>query len=221
MARTSARWSSKSHCSEFMAKKPINGDERARHLLAQEAARIIVDQGIRDYRLAKKKAAERLGLSTRGALPRNAEIEQAISDHLSLFGGESHAGMLRDMRMLALDAMALFEAFSPRLVGPVLAGTADENSAINLHVFTDSAEQFAGQLETLGYNYRPYERRLKSHRGRGASPETYVGFQFKLEHTYVEATVFPVDGIRQAPISPIDGRPMRRADTKAVRDLLN
>ena len=36
----------------------------------------------------------------------------------------------------------------------------------------------------------------------------------------IEATVFPVDGVRQAPISPIDGRPMRRADAQAVRELL-
>jgi hypothetical protein len=36
----------------------------------------------------------------------------------------------------------------------------------------------------------------------------------------VQATIFPVDGIRQAPISPIDGKPMKRADEKAVRELL-
>ena len=57
-----------------MARKNSNGDNRARQVLAQEAARIIVDQGIRDYRVAKIKAAERLGLNTRGALPGNAEI---------------------------------------------------------------------------------------------------------------------------------------------------
>jgi hypothetical protein len=32
--------------------------------------------------------------------------------------------------------------------------------------------------------------------------------------------VFPVDGIRQAPMSPIDGKPMRRADKDAVQELL-
>ena len=65
-----------------MAKKTPNDDDRARQLLAQEAARIIVDQGLRDYRVAKIKAAERLGMNSRGALPGNAEIEQAISEHL-------------------------------------------------------------------------------------------------------------------------------------------
>ena len=176
-----------------------NGD-RARQTLAQEAARIIVEQGIRDYRVAKMKAAEHLGMNTRGALPGNAEIELAISNHLVLFGGDSHSDFLQLMRETALSAMDLLSAYTPRLIGPVLHGTADENSAINLHVFADSPESVATQLDVMGYSYRSYERRLKASRGRGTKPETFAGFQFELEDACVEATVFPVDGIRQAPI---------------------
>lgn len=203
-------------------KRNGNGnDDRARQTVAQEAARIIVEQGIRDYRVAKVKAAERLGMNTRGALPRNAEIELAISNHHALFGGESHADFLRLMREAALSAMDLLRDFTPRLVGPVLQGTADENSAINLHVFCDSPESIAMQLADNGLSYRPYERRLKTSRGKGATPDTFVGFQFDYEGECVEATVFPVDGIRQSPISPIDGKPMKRADEKGVRALLD
>ncbi len=187
-------------------------------MVAQEAARIIVDQGIRDYRVAKIKAAERLGLSTRGSLPRNVEIERAVSEHLQLFRHDSHADFLRTMRVAALSAMGLLSPFTPRLVGPVLHGTADANASVNLHVFTDSAEAVALRLFELGISYRPYERRLKSRRD---SADLYAGFQFHYENASVEATVFPVDGIRQAPISPIDGKPMRRADDKSVRELLN
>jgi hypothetical protein len=75
-------------------------------------------------------------------------------------------------------------------------------------------------LHDLGYKYKSYERRLKTSRGRGATPDTFAGFQFEYEGKRVEATVFPVDGIRQAPISPIDGKPMQRADVKAVGVLL-
>ena len=154
-------------------------------MVAQEAARIIVNQGIRDFGLAKKKAAERLGLTDRGSLPGNAEIELAVSEHLQLFAGESHS--------------------------------ADANSAVNLHVFADSAESVAHALDLRGLNYKPYERRLKSRRDRA---ETYAGFEFHHGEAAVQATVFPVDGIRQAPISPVDGKPMKRADEKAVRELL-
>jgi hypothetical protein len=186
-------------------------------MVAQEAARIIVNQGIRDYGLAKKKAAERLGLRDRGSLPGNAEVEHAVSEHLQLFAGESHGDLLHSLRQAALSAMQMLATFRPRLVGPVLNGTADANSAVNLHVFADSAESVAHALDRNGLSYKPYERRLKSRRDRA---QTYAGFEFHHGEAAVQATVFPVDGIRQAPISPIDGKPMRRADEKAVRELL-
>lgn len=201
-----------------MAKKNTNGNERARRMVAQEAARIIVNQGIRDYRAAKMKAAERLGLNTRGSLPGNPEIERALEEHHQLFGGDSHAVLLRSMRRAALSAMAMLDAYTPRLVGPVLIGTADANSAINLHVFADNAEAVATTLTSLSIPYRPYERKLKSRRDRA---ETYAGFEFEHEESAVQATVFPVDGIRQAPLSPIDGKPMERADEDKVRALLD
>lgn len=191
--------------------------QRSRHVVAQEAARIIVNHGVRDYRAAKQKAAERLGLSTRGALPGNAEVEAAVAEHLQLFGGEEHADQLRLMRTAALSAMEILSSFEPRLVGPVLAGTADENSAVNLHVFTDSPESVAFELGDIGIHFRAYERRLKSRRGR---VETYAGYEFRHSNESIQATIFPVDGIRQAPISPINGKPMKRVDADAVQELL-
>ncbi len=206
--------------SEPMARKPSSGDDRARQVLAQEAARIIVDQGVRDYRVAKTKAADRLGMSTRGSLPGNSEIELAVNKHLLLFGGESHADHLRAMRDAAISAMQMLEEFAPRLVGPVLSGIADENSAINLHVFADSSEAVATFLADRDISCRLYERRLKSRRGRNVSPDTFAGFEFEHGGESIEATVFPIDGIRQAPISPIDRKPIKRADVKAVSALL-
>ena len=201
-----------------MAKKnKSNESERARLMVAQEAARIIVNQGIRDYGLAKKKAADRLGLGARGSLPGNAEIEQAVSEHLQLFAGESHSDLLRSMRLTALSAMEVLARFSPRLVGPVLNGTADANSAVNLHVFADSPEAVAMFLDERGISYRAYERRLKSRRDQA---DTYAGYEFNHGDAPVQATVFPVDGIRQAPMSPVDGKPMQRADTRALQDLI-
>ena len=200
-----------------MPRRRNNDSERARLVLAQEAARIIVDHGIRDYRVAKQKAAERLGVGTRGSLPGNAEIESAVADYLQLFGGESHGDLLRVMRTTALSAMELLNDFSPRLVGPVLVGTADENSAINLHLFTDSPEMVAIKIGDMGINFHPYERRLKSRRGQ---LEMYPGFEFSHHSETIQATVFPVDGIRQAPMSPVDGKPMKRMDSNGVQELL-
>ena len=201
-----------------MGRKSATVNDRARQVLAQEAARIIVDQGIQDFRLAKLKAAERLGMTDRGSLPGNAEIEAAVSEHLLLFGRESHLDLLASLRRTALAAMQLLAQFSPRLVGPVLNGTAAANSAVNLHVFSDTPELVAIQLDANQMGYRPFERRLKSRRDR---VDTYAGFRFVQDDAPIEATVFPVDGMRQAPISPVDGKPMRRADLVAVEKLLS
>lgn len=200
-----------------MSRRQTSETGHARQLVAQEAARIIVNHGVRDYRQAKQKAAERLGFSARDSLPGNAEIETAVVEHLQIFGGDSHEDYLRLMRVAALATMQLLASFAPRLVGPVLAGTADENSVINLHVFADSPEAVALELDDIGLQFRPYERRLKSRRNQ---VETYAGFQFHHNNSSIEATVFPVDGIRQAPMSPIDGKPMRRVDSNGVQELL-
>jgi len=200
-----------------VARKRTSESERARQVVAQEAARIIVTQGVRDYRLAKQKAAERLGATGRGSLPGNAEIEAAVADHLLIFNGEEHGDLLRLMRTAALSAMELLNDFSPRLVGPVLAGTADENSAVNLHAFADSPEMLAMEIGDMGIQFRSYERRLKTRRGQ---VEVFAGFEFNHQNEMIQATVFPIDGIRQAPMSPIDGKPMKRADKNAVQELL-
>ncbi len=201
-----------------MGKRMESVNDRARQMLAQEAARIIVEQGIQDFRLAKTKAAERLGLSGRGSLPGNSEIQDAVSEHLKLFGRESHLNLLQMMRRAALSAMEILSPFSPRLVGPVLNGTAAANSAVNLHVFSDTPELIAMKLDEQQMSYKAYERRLKSRRDYA---ETFAGFRFLHDESSIEATVFPIDGMRQAPISPVDGRPMKRADHSAVRMLLD
>ncbi len=190
---------------------------RTRQLLAREAARIIADQGIQNYRRAKMKAAERLGFRERGALPSNTEIESALIEHHRLFGASDHSRLLDRLRRIALQVMHRFAEFRPRLVGPVLAGTAASHSAINLHLFADSPEEVAWQLDGEQTAYRLYERRLKS---RQDQLHAYPGYRFRCAEATVEATVFPEKGLRQAPISPVDGRPMRRADTRKLEKLL-
>jgi hypothetical protein len=50
---------------------------QARRLIAAEAARIMATQAQSNYRIAKQKAAQRLGINIRMALPSNVEVEIA------------------------------------------------------------------------------------------------------------------------------------------------
>lgn len=107
--------------------------------------------------------------------------------------------------------------FQPRLVGPVLAGTASGHSEINLHLFSESPEAVSIRLEERGVPHEVVERRLRYERDRAVS---YPAVRFVAGRQTVDAVVFPVDGIRQSPASPVDGRPMRRASAAEVESLL-
>ena len=114
--------------------------QRNRVRIAQEAARLMSEHGIRDFHHAKLKAAERLGILDTQALPRNLEIEQALREHQRLFLADSQPQLLRQRREAAIEAMRFLSAFEPRLVGAVLEGSADAHSAVCLHVYSDDPE---------------------------------------------------------------------------------
>ena len=189
-----------------------------RQQLADEAARLISEHGIQDFALAKRKAAERLGVRTQaGALPSNEEIQERLIERQRLFEPEARDRRLAKRRSVASDVMALLEAFRPKLVGPVLEGTATETSAIELHVFSDAPEAVAAALEDRGLRLRDSQRR---YRFRRESAVQIPGYDLTVDEEELEVMVFPERGSAHAPLSPIDGKPMRRASRSAVLALL-
>lgn len=196
--------------------RSIRGDD-VRRALAQEAARLMFEHGVDDYGFAKRKAAERLGVSEFAVLPRNAEIDAALGEYQRLFAADTHADTLAEQRRVALDAMELLGEFEPRLVGPVLTGTATPHQEIALHVFSDSPEAVSLRLLEDHIQYRVAEHRVRMNAERVLQLPVV---QFSIDDLAVEATVFPRDGIRQSPLSPSDGKPMRRAAVGEVRDLV-
>lgn len=175
------------------------------------------EHGIRDFLFAKRKAAERFGVSDGGLLPRNTEIEEALAEYQRLFEGEAHEASLQSQRSVALTVMETLANYQPRLVGPVLTGTATAHTAVQLHVFADRAENVSLKLMDQGVPFELGERRVKMNAERVL---TQPCLKLDVDGTAVEVVVFPIDGIRQAPVSPVDGRPMRRADATEVAGLL-
>jgi hypothetical protein len=188
-----------------------------RRALAQEAARIMAQHGIHDFLTAKRKAAERLGVVDASALPRNTEIEEALAEYQRLFNATGHEQTLHSQRRAALHAMHWLSKFEPRLVGSVLSGTATEHADIQLHVFADRPENVTLQLIDRGVEHEVTERRVRFDAER---IKAYPGVRFSVGSRRIEATVFPLDGIRRAPVSPVDGKPMRRADADELQSLL-
>ncbi len=191
---------------------------QARLSIAELAARLIAEEGIASYQLAKQKAAERLGMKGRQHWPDNREIEAVLSQYQQLFQGQTQAQYLHAKRKIALAAMRFLTPFSPRLVGPVLSGTACEHTGITLHVFTDTLEDIALVLSEHGIPYELGERRLRQ------SPATltrYPCYQFMAGEVPVELVVFTPKEIHHPPLSPVDGKPMRRADRLRLEEIVS
>jgi hypothetical protein len=200
----------------FMGRR--SGELRTR--LAQEAARILAEEGVRDHLRAKKKAMQRLGVQRaqqQRVLPTNQEIESALVEHLRLFKGDDQPERLRHLRETAVKAMRLFDAFGPRLVGGVLDGTATLHADIRLHVFAETPEELAMHLMNSDIPFDTDERRFRL---TGGGYGFYPVYRFLAGDVLVDITVFSPRDRAQPPCSPVDGRPMRRGTLAELEEML-
>lgn len=189
---------------------------RLRVQLAQEAARIILNEGVKDYQIAKRKASERLRISDRVALPRNIEIEQAILSHQKLFFTNSDYDHQLLLWKVALGSMRFLRAFTPRLVGAILNGTAGKHSDVNLHLFADTQEEVLILLIDKGIPYRSVEKRIHY----GSEYQYYPTLRYDHADIEIEAVVFPRKMLWNPPLSASDGKPIKRAEIREVEKRL-
>lgn len=188
-----------------------------RRRIAIEAARVMAESGVRDFHQAKLKACERLRLVDERDLPSNAEIDLALREYQAIFQSAAQPAVLAERRRAALEGMSFFERFSPRLVGAVLDGSADQHSAVCLHLHVDDLRELLEFFAAHRIDVEQHERRLRLDRER--SGEVPV-FTFDAGGVPFDVTVLPYDALRQAPLSRVDGEPMQRAGRAAVERLL-
>lgn len=191
-------------------------DDRMRERLVQESARIMAEEGLTDYHLAKRKAAARLGASDTRNLPGNREIQTALVEYQRLFGGQARRDRREQLLDAAVEAMGFLERFRPRLVGALLDDTVGEYSELTLHVFADTPEEVTLFLMEHGIPFDTGERRYRFDEDHVFKPV----HAFVADGVPVQLTVFDERGLRQPPRSRVDGQPMRRASLEEVRGLL-
>lgn len=189
-----------------------------RQQLAIQAARIMTEEGVSDFHAAKRKAAERLGVTNDRHMPKNAEIELALQEYQAIFRQDQQPVYLKRLRETALEMMRLLKAFSPRLVGPVLRGTADRHSVIYIHLFSDCAEELGWSLMEHHIPFNTGERQYRF--GTESDIRTQPLYSMLFHETEIEITIFPENGIRHSPKSPLDGKPIQRASIADVEKLL-
>ena len=109
--------------------------------IAAAAARLMAEDGIDDFALAKRKAARQLGAAEGQGLPGNEEVEAELRAYRALYQSDEHPELVAELRRIALEAMREFEHFSPYLTGPVLEGTAGPYAEIELQLFPESTKE--------------------------------------------------------------------------------
>ncbi len=191
---------------------------QTRQRIAHEAARIMADDCVSNIKMAKQKAMQRLGIQDKHLSPDNLEVELALSEYQQIFRSKQHADLLRDLRETALNAMILLKPFSPRLTGSVLRGTATRNDFVLIHVFTDTSEEIHFHLTDHKIPFETDEHQYCFGKRFAKNKMTPIpACRFFAGEIEILLSIFPYDGLRQAPLCSIDEKPMKRADLQTVK----
>jgi len=200
--------------------------DHIRQMIAQQAARMMAEDGINDFAYAKKKAGKQLGVSEASVLPTNAEIEEEIRLYHEIYNADEQPLELEKLRKAALITMQLFERFNPHLTGSVLDGTAGKFAQTNIHLFADSAKE----VEMFLLNMQiPFESSEKSYRlsdkpskdKKDKVRKTVPVFILETELGVQKLSVFDVDDLRIATKRTVDGSNAERADISDLQALLD
>lgn len=199
--------------------------QHLRQLIAQQAARMMAEEGVSDFAYAKKKAGRQVGALENSILPSNAEIEEELKLYNALFLSEEQPENLRELRINALFTMQLLERFNPHLTGAVLDGTAGLMAETHIHLFADSIKE----VEMFLLNQQiPFDVNEKSYRvmndgkrdKKGDNRKTVPVFTLETEKGLIKLSVFDVDDIRVATKRTADGSNADRLNVEGVKTLL-
>ncbi|HEY9447985.1 MAG TPA: hypothetical protein VIQ62_13005 [Burkholderiales bacterium] len=197
-----------------MPRERARNDERSR--IAHLAARLMAEDGIEDYALAKRKAARQAGVRDTRQLPTNDEVDEALRMHQALYRPAEHRERLRVLRERAARMMEELARFNPYLTGSVLSGSAGKYADINLQLYADNAKTVELYFIDNGIDYKPGQIRL------------FVGSEQRIAPVYtledetgeVQIIVLGADDLRAPVKTSAEGRPMERAKLDAVEALL-
>lgn len=189
-----------------------------RQRVAQETARLMASGQHPELEPARRKAAMRLGVRDPSALPDADEIRDALQAHQRLFGRRDPATGLQRQREAALEAMAFFVAFEPRLAGQVLDGTVASPAAVCLHLHPADPDDVARFLHDHRIPASQGTRRLRLAQGRAAEVPCW---EFLADGIAFELLVLPDAALRQPPLDALDGTALPRVGMAALRRLMD
>lgn len=185
--------------------------------LIQEAARLICYGGFADYGAARRKAIAELGASGRVVSINHVDIEEAVLDLHESSGGAEHQEALKQLRIVALEAMRFLSDFEPRLAGSTVSGAIGLGHRVQIHLHEDFAESVEMKFHSLKIPFRQSERSYSI----GRHPAVSIPLiQFEVDTVGIDVATFPHACLRQAPLSQVTGRPAKRLSSDQLAKLL-
>lgn len=208
-----------------MAKDSV-GRQQLRQLIAQQAARLMAEEGIGDFAYAKRKAGRQLGVTDSNCFPSNSEIEDEIRLFHQIYHHEEQSENLHRLRTDALAVMELLQRFNPYLTGPVLEGTAGRYAETDIQLFADSIKDV--EIFLLN-NQIPYTMREKTYRisndrkNQDKSGERKKVPIFLLEgpNGLIKLSVFTPEDMRTPLKNPANGENSNRVNTQTLQALIS
>ena len=198
-----------------MGRESGRNDTRSR--IAHLAARLMAEDGIEDYSLAKRKAARQAGLGDTRELPGNEAIDAALQLYQAIYHPAEHRDRLRMLREKALRAMRELAQFQPYLTGSVLNGNAGKYADINLLLYADNGKAVELYLIERDIPYKATQARLYS----GEEPHVVPVYTLEDDGVAIEITVLSTRALRLPLRTSLEGKAIERAKPAAVEQLLN
>jgi len=200
----------------YMPKDNRIKQQHMRSRIAATAARIMAEDGIEDFALAKRKAARQLGTDATHALPDNSEVEDALRTHQALYQEAEQRERIRHLRRRALAAMEALSTWRPYLCGSVLKGTAGRYSAIDLQLFTDDGKSIELHFLNRDIRYEVSEQQ----REVGGQMRVITILRMDWDGCPLSLAIHPANDERVAMKASGTGRLLERAGIVRVRELL-
>jgi predicted nucleotidyltransferase len=151
--------------------------------VATEAARLLYNRTVKEYKDAKEMAASSLGTRS---LPSNYEVALELDRLVEMQEGSERLSMLIEMRKIALDVMRLIEDYDPVLIGSVWRGTPRRGSDIDIVVYNESPDTIKEKL--CEYEHMASERKEFNIEGL---PRTSTHLAYMIKNHTLEVVVRP------------------------------
>jgi len=165
--------------------------EELRRRVAREAAALLYTGQEKEYKQAKSRAAELLGVRV---LPSNREVAEELDRLADEMEGPQRKRRLIEMRKDALRVMQAIEEFRPLLVGSVWRGTIHRGSDIDILVFHNDPDEVAAKIQEKGFKILRTDWQSTEKRGkRKRSFHVYVATASGNEVEIVVKDVYEAD----------------------------